>query len=154
MVQFSSSQLLKHAAAIFCTAVLQPQLQPQLRPQPQQLRPQLQPRLQPQQLLQPRQLRPQLRQPQQPLPPLLQQPRLQPWSGNDARANILDIVLIQIVLKPTYVTAVGWSVMDMETPGIIQRPHPWMEALSAQIRFWAILFMAKRRNASVKRGCV
>merc|ERR1719223_943194 len=82
--------------------------------------------------------------PQQP-----QQPVFRRQPGNDVRVNTLDILLFQSVLNPTYVNAVGWSVMDMETPGPAQ--SKWMEASYAQMGFLAILIISKQRNASVTR---
>jgi len=85
--------------------------------------------------------------PQQP-----QQPVFRRQPGNDVRVNTLDILLFQSVLNPTYVNAVGWSVMDMETPGPAQ--SKWMRALgglSAQMINLAIPCSAKQRNASVNR---
>merc|ERR1719401_3386212 len=98
--------------------------------------------------LQPPRLQPQLQRlaRQQPQP-LQLQPRRQPGTG--VLVNTLDIVLFQIALKPTYVSAEGRSAMDMETPGPPQ--NKWMKSLSAQTRFLVILFFAKQRNASVNR---
>ena len=46
-------------------------------------------------------------------------------------AITMDMLLMQIAVKPTYVNAEGRSGMDMETPG--PPPNKWMEALAAQV---------------------
>merc|ERR1719401_3027443 len=79
--------------------------------------------------------------------PLQLQPRRKPGTG--VLVNTTDIVLFQIALKPTYVSAEGRSVMDMETPGPPR--NKWMKALSARMGFLEILYFAKPRNASVNR---
>merc|ERR1719401_1936966 len=79
--------------------------------------------------------------------PLQLQPRRRPGTG--VLVNTTDILLFQIALKQTYVSAEGRSAMDMERPGPFQ--NKWMKALSAQMRFLAILCIARQRNVSANR---